>query len=365
MTTAIILWARGKGRLIYDPHFWAISFIFVAISLIYWLYFYTEIDYYGDWRDWLWYLEITEFSNHINGSLFYIPLIYAAFIFWWRGTLITWLLSMAIIVPHVMEYTRTTTSLLTNMLFLSVPILMVAFISAELKWREKERKTMDEREAERQVYMSQIFKAQEDERRRIAQELHDDTMQTLLVIANRAQALVSDENSEISKQVKEQAVGIRDLALTISEDVRRLSLDLRPSILDEIGLVPALRWLVDCSNQSCGIRTKMIVRGENRKLKPETDVAVFRIVQEALSNMRRHSKATVAKVLVEFAPESLKITVRDNGKGFSLPKTIGNFTAEGKLGLIGMQQRAQFVNADFKVKSAPGKGTSVYLELTI
>ena len=133
---------------------------------------------------------------------------------------------------------------------------------------------------------------QEDERHRIAQELHDGTTQELLVVANRAQALVASKelagNSEASRCVE----WIRDAVLHISEDIRRMSLDSRPSMLDEMGLVSALRWSVDHRNHDSGVNIKLILRGKARKLNPEVEVNVYRRVQELLSNLRRHSNAS-------------------------------------------------------------------------
>ena len=315
MNTVIKPWTFGRSKLTSSPHFWAIVFILVVLSLLYWFYYYTKIDLDGLWRNWFWYVEIFEFKYDVHGSLFYIPLLYAAFIFRWPGILVTWLLSMAIIFPQVVDYSPDVASLVVNTIFLTVPLLVVGFITVELKWRDRERKMLAEREAERQAHMSQIFKAQEDERRRIAQELHDDTTQTLLVIANRSQDLASDEHSKISPQVKGQIEWISDAIFRVSEDMRRLSLDLRPSILDNIGLVPALRWLVYRLNQEDNINTEMLVSGAPWKLDSGKDVMIFRIVQEALNNIRKHSQATEAMVKLEFAPETVKITVQDNGKG--------------------------------------------------
>ena len=174
---------------------------------------------------------------------------------------------------------------------------------------------------------------------------------------------MSGDGNETTVQKREHAEWVRDAVLQLLEDVRRLSLDLRPSVLDDIGLVPALRWLTDHLNQEGGIETKIAVYGAERKLSSEIEVTTFRIVQEALNNARRHSKATEAIVTLEFAPESLEITVRDNGDGFSLSETIGKLATEGKLGLIGMQQRAQFLHGALHISSRPGEGTSVSIEI--
>jgi len=358
-------WLRETDKSLYNPRLITLVIIVAGLTALYYVYFYTDIDAYGDWREWLWHLEVFEFRNDLNGGLFYLPFLYAALMFWWRGVLITWLVSMVLMLPHIIDYSSDIASLLSNIFFLLVPLMIVSFISLEMKWREKERSTLAEREGDRQVYMSQIFKAQENERQRIAQELHDDTTQSLLVIANRVQSLVADECIGNHPHLKENAEWVRDAILSVSEDMRRLSLDLRPAILDNLGLIPALRWLVNRLMQEGEIDAKIVIRGDDRKLNLETEVIIFRIVQEALNNIRRHSGATKAVVVFEFAPDTIRLKVRDNGKGFHLPQTIGNLPSRGKLGIIGMLQRSKLLNGTFDISSEPGKGTTVVIEAKI
>ncbi len=342
---------------IYDPHSWAIVVIIAALAALY---------YAWPWPTWdFWFrrFAITEYVYDIIGSLFLIPIVYASIIYWWRGALVTWSLSITVMLPLLISFSPDSASLVRNVAFLSFPALLVAIITLELKWREKERKTLAEREAERQAYMSQILHAQEDERRRIAQELHDDTTQTLLAVANRAQALVSGDYDDASK-LRDQAKWIRDTLLQLSEDVRRLSLSLRPGILDNMGLIPALRWLVESTNIQDNLDTKLYIKGLERQLDSGTEVIIFRMLQEALNNVRRHSKATEAVVTLEFAPESLKIVVTDNGEGFTLPETVDSLTAKGKLGLLGIQERAKLLHGTMAIVSRPGVGTKLTIEAT-
>ncbi|GAI30979.1 unnamed protein product, partial [marine sediment metagenome] len=168
-----------------------------------------------------------------------------------------------------------------------------------------------------------------------------------------------------ASEVRKHAEWIRNTILQVSEDIRRLSRDLRPSLLDNMGLVPALRWLLNRLGQEDGIVTEMAVSGVERKLPSEIEVSIFRIVQEALNNVRRHSKASIAVLTLEFNSKSLKIMVHDNGKGFFLRETVGKLAAEGKLGIIGMQQRAQFLSGTLDIHSEPGKGTTVSIELMV
>lgn len=140
---------------------------------------------------------------------------------------------------------------------------------------------------------------------------------------------------------------------------------MRPRILDNVGLIPALRWLADRMNLESGINSKVVARGSARKLRPETETIIFRIVQAALSNVRRHSKATEAVISINFETESIKITIKDNGVGFNLKETLGNLATEGKLGIIGMEQRVKFLNGTFDIQSQPGKGTLISIDTII
>lgn len=357
MNTAIRFGSLELGKMIRSVHFWIVILIMAAITLVYYE--------WQEWFPWFWRYFLFEFKNKIIGIPFIIPFLYASVVFWWRGSLIVWALSAAAILPRLIYYSPHWESLLRNIAFSFVPLTIVIIITLELRWRERQREIMVEREKERHIYTAQIFKAQEDERRRIAQELHDGTTQELLVIANHAQALVSDMTSMNTKGTRRKAECIRDAVLRLSEDVRRLSLDLRPSVLDDIGLVPALRWLADRLNLESEINTKVVVRGLARKLRPEVEVTIFRIIQEALSNVRRHSGATEAVVTLKFEPEFIKMTIQDNGTGFALKDLVGNLTAEGKLGIIGMEQRAKLLNGTLDVQSQPGKGTLISINAMI
>ena len=342
-------------RMIHNIHFWIIVAVIAVLAVIY----YT----WKDWFPWFWQFFFFEYRNDLLGSLFLIPFVYASLVFWWRGSLIVWLLSAVVTLPRLIYYSPDLESFIRNVFLPLVPLAVVIIITLELKWREKQREILAEGEGERQAYMAQILKAQEDERRRISQELHDGTMQELLVIANRAHTLVSGEDSGTAIKPRRHAEWIRDAILRVSEDIRRLSLDLRPSILDNVGLVPALRWLVDRLNQEGGINAKVMIHGVERKLRPETEVTIFRIVQEALNNIRRHSEATEAMVKLEFAPKSLEIAIQDDGKGFSLNETVEKLAAQGKVGLIGMHQRAKVLNSTLDIHSQLDKGTLVSLKM--
>jgi len=212
-------------------------------------------------------------------------------------------------------------------------------------------------------YVRQITRAQEDERKRIARELHDDTAQALIDLSRRLDDLATSH-----EQLSESAMGrleeLHELIDGILRDVRRFSRDLRPSVLDDLGLLPALEGLM-ADVKEARVETELKVYGDRRRLPPEVELVLFRIVQEALSNVRRHSQASQVATVVEFGEGGVRITVDDNGQGFELPDRTGDLATAGKLGLIGMHERAQLLGGTLAVHSEPGKGTTVTVDVPV
>ena len=207
-------------------------------------------------------------------------------------------------------------------------------------------------------YLQQITKAQEEERKRIARELHDDTTQELVALSRLLDTL-GDGSERLSEQAVERLDELQTRVDRIIRSVRRFSQDLRPSILDDLGLVAALESIADDLTEQHGIATQVKVTGEQRRLSPEKELLLFRIAQEGLRNVWRHSQASTASVAVEFGQNKLRIVVQDNGKGFQLPMRLGDLAAAGQLGLAGMHERAQLIGGTMTVESALGKGTTI------
>jgi len=210
--------------------------------------------------------------------------------------------------------------------------------------------------------LARILKVQDYERRRLARKLHDNTIQSLLVIANRARALESGDYGRLSPKAKKQAEEIMIMLLHTIDDVRRLSRELRPSTLDNIGLLPALRWLTESLNLESGIKIDLQVKGKEHSLPPEFEIILFRIAQDALNNVVQHSRATAATLTFDFVASCFRMEIEDNGQGVSLPDNIGDFAATGKLGLQRMEQQARLLDGKFEISSQPGKGTLVTVE---
>ncbi len=214
-------------------------------------------------------------------------------------------------------------------------------------------------------YLRQVLQAQEEERKRISRELHDDTSQSLLLLIHRLDALISSPGTRLSKQAREEAAQLRALAVEILEGVRRYAQELRPAILDDLGLVAAMEWVAESLDRDRGIDVRVEVRGSDHDLSPEARLVLFRIAQEALSNVKRHSEATRASVRLDCETERVAMTVSDNGKGFDLPPWLGDWARIGKLGLTGMRERATLLGGTLRVESKPGEGTTVTIELPL
>jgi signal transduction histidine kinase len=211
-------------------------------------------------------------------------------------------------------------------------------------------------------YLGAITTGQEEERRRLARELHDDTIQSLIALNQREQlAQMALEGHPALDQVTE----MQSMTTQMIADLRRLTRDLRPIYLEDLGLVPALDMLARDTGVALGIPVKLETSGPERRLRPEVELAFFRLVQEALSNVTRHAQATHAVVGLDFGLKEISLLVDDDGCGFIVPETPAEMAAEGHFGLLGMQERAELIDARLTVNSTPGQGTSVSFVLAI
>lgn len=203
--------------------------------------------------------------------------------------------------------------------------------------------------------------AQEEERRRIARELHDETLQSLAFLSRRLDAL--QETQRLARAARREIGELHDLADQTMAALRRTCRNLRPSILDDLGLVPATRALADELRERSAIEADVGVWGELRRLAPDTELLAYRVVQEALNNVERHSRATWVVVGFEFGPGGLKIAVEDNGQGFPAQDFARQAARSGKLGLLGMQERAELMGGELTIESRARRGTRISLLL--
>lgn len=215
-----------------------------------------------------------------------------------------------------------------------------------------------------QMFSRQLIEAQEDERRRIARELHDQIGQILTAVKMNLYAVQQFcQGSEAGAYVKDNIEAV-DEALRL---VRDLSVDLRPPILDDLGLATALRWYVDRYTKRTGLNVDVLIDlpDENERFSRELETACFRIAQEALTNVVRHAKASRVVVRLTRDADALLLTVKDNGVGFDLERLRTRAPRVATLGLISMQERAHAAGGTIELNSAPACGTEIRFSLPL
>lgn len=205
-------------------------------------------------------------------------------------------------------------------------------------------------------YVGAVNHAQEEERARLARELHDETVQSLIALGHKAQMIqriLVREPEQVSGRIEE----MRKMIAQSIEEIRRFSQALHPHYLEELGLLAALETLIR------NVKAELIVKGAPQRMKPEHELAFYRIAQEALSNAVHHAGVTTIKL--EFISEGNRSTLRvcDNGIGFDIPAHFTDLTRIGHFGLIGMQERATLVGGELVIVSARGNGTQVTFTL--
>jgi signal transduction histidine kinase len=211
-------------------------------------------------------------------------------------------------------------------------------------------------------YVAAITSTQEEERKRIARDLHDDTVQSLIAIGQRVE-LARETVSEDPEEAREQLRELRKMVTHTIENVRQFSRDLRPTVLEDLGMVAALQYLVSELARQDTVEITLNVEGSAESLPSDMEVAIYRIVQEALTNIRKHARASQAHVDARFLPERIIITVQDNGVGFEVPQETADLVNVGSLGLMGLKERAQLFGGQMNVISITGQGTTVRVEL--
>lgn len=212
----------------------------------------------------------------------------------------------------------------------------------------------------------QILVAQEDERKRLARELHDETSQTLSGLTLQLQALVdmvekSSGDTELITRLKK----VQSLAIQVHTEVRRLMTDLRPSLLDTLGLVPAIRQLADTRLRPLNINVSVETTGVERRLDPEAETGLFRVAQGSIGNIIEHSKAKNVTVALEYRDSELVLRITDDGQGFDVAD-ITDIEESGRgRGLFSMRERIMLLGGTASVESRIGQGTTVWASVPI
>jgi signal transduction histidine kinase len=221
-----------------------------------------------------------------------------------------------------------------------------------------------ELENDLRYFLQQTTRAHEEERKYIARELHDDIAQILGSLSRKL------DNILRRNQCLESAIttDLNDMQLHLNDglkSVQRFIKNLRPSLLDDLGLVPALRSLTNSLEETDGIITEFTVTGEQKRFDAEVELSLFRIVQEELNNVKKHAQASEVRVSADFSVNGIKLNVIDNGKGFKLPRNMDSLPRSGMLGLMGIRERVWLLNGTLEIDTEPGKGTSLTVTVPV
>lgn len=220
-------------------------------------------------------------------------------------------------------------------------------------------------DAKQKQYLGiKIIKAQEEERKRVAREIHDGPAQLManLVIKTELCEKLIDIDKE---KAREELGSIRDFLRSSLSDVRKIVYDLRPMSLDDLGLVPTLQRYISNYIEQNNISVDFTVLGDPKALKPVVELAAFRIVQEALTNIKKHSGADNAVVRVEFTNDQINLLISDNGKGFDKSKLWKAKEEDAGYGLLNMRERVELLNGKFDIKTSRNRGTKVFASLSL
>ncbi|NLO28667.1 MAG: sensor histidine kinase [Actinobacteria bacterium] len=311
----------------------------------------------GPWT-WFWSIFFFEYKNEALGLTMLAPILYAAVALGWERALAIMALLLVCITPHVIHFAHSPFVYFTSYVFIIIPPIVIMSIEIKLVSDAKERLAREERKRQRAEVIRQLLRAQENERKRIAQELHDTVAQSLLIMATAAHNLLENQ-AVVDEGVRTDLESMKENSLGLVAEIRAICQGLRPNILDNLGLVPAVKSLVYKTREETGIDVELAVNGRVFELDPEERLAVFRVIQEALSNVTRHAAASSARVALDFDEKGLTVNIDDDGVGFEVESNTSLFALNGRAGLLGMRERAIGIGAGLEITSTAGEGTSI------
>jgi signal transduction histidine kinase len=212
------------------------------------------------------------------------------------------------------------------------------------------------KESELRRALRRAVELQEDERKRVARELHDEVGQALTSILIRLKNLQEEAGENA---FSDRLDDLRSLTAQTIEELRRLAMDLRPAALDSLGIVPALQWYTQQCAERSGVDIKFCGPDKFERLPLETELILYRVAQEGITNAIRHGKAQIIEITLGRDPQVIRLTITDNGKGFNPIATNHG------LGLVGIRERVELLNGSFSVKTTPGAGAQLLIEIPL
>ncbi len=208
-----------------------------------------------------------------------------------------------------------------------------------------------------------IIKAQEEERHRVARDIHDGPAQLLANIVMRAEFIIKMMEMDQAR-VREELHALQEMVRQSLQDVRKIIFDLRPMVLDDLGLVPAVKRYVEDFQAQYRIPVELVVIGNPRRFSMAVEVALFRVIQECLNNIRKHARARQVMIKLEILKKKINASVKDDGLGFNAGEMMNGAGRRG-FGLLGMRERIQILKGEIHIQSAPGQGAIINVSVPV
>ena len=272
-----------------------------------------------------------------------------------RTAILTDKLSEKKIITETVSVIRDDKNIITGMVLLFRDITKYR---AEEKEKERLFDAVSATQERLKVLSKRLLEIQEGERRHIARELHDEIGQILTAIKINIQTAFKLAGSEKVEVHLNEGVELIEEALF---QVRKLSVDLRPSMLDDLGLIPALRWYVDKQSTRTGIKAKVVADEIIKRLPSNIEITCFRVSQEALTNIIKHAQASEVEIKLYYQNDDLHLNIKDDGVGFNFFSAIKKGLQGESMGLLGMQERVELIGGRIKIDSKPGGGTQIHV----
>lgn len=229
--------------------------------------------------------------------------------------------------------------------------------------RERLFEAVNQQREQLRALANRLTEIQEAERKQLARDLHDHLGQILTAISINLTAIKNELPPDCTPQVSERLAEASTLTAQTLEQVRELSLNLRPPMLDDLGLIPTLRWYIKQYANRLAIETKFEALGLEERLSPELETALYRVVQEALNNVAKHAQASQVQLRLERKGGAIVACIEDNGQGFDVAKVIGRKGMVNGTGLLGMRERMTLLGGRLDIRSRPGHGTQLLVEV--
>lgn len=218
--------------------------------------------------------------------------------------------------------------------------------------------------AQLRAISERAINAHEEERRRIARGLHDDTAQALSTLIINLERLQTESVSDVPG-LRGRLNDAHQLATRALEDLRKIVFDLRPTMLDDLGLVPAIRWYANSSFRPIGVHVSFEIDDESIRLPSHLETLLFRIAQEAVNNVVNHADAHVVRIGLHQSPNAILLEVEDDGRGFDVAQSAGEALRKKRLGILGIQERAALVGGTVDISSEPERGTNLQVSVPL